>query len=163
MKDYSDVTVILDELKARHNITSDYKLSKLLEISRTRVSNYRCGTNTIDDDVAQKIDKLLDLPEGVIALEMHARRTKCPNISKTFHEIAQKLAAGALCLMIVFSGVLPRQAQASGQNCLINNNLPPYTLCTHKVMRRRRRKWINCFIHTGDLLFSKNTLKCQLN
>jgi len=123
MKDYSDITTILDELKSRHGLTSDYKLAKFLDITRTRLSNYRCGTNTIDDDLANKIDKLLELPEGVIALEMHAKRTKCPSVSKTFHEIAQKLAAGALCLVLVFGGLLPKPVNATGQIGPVNNNI----------------------------------------
>jgi len=123
MNDYSDISAILDELKSRYDIPSDNKLSKFLDISRTRLSNYRCGTYTIDDDVAAKIDKLLELPEGVIALEMHAKRSKCPAVSATFHEIAQRLAAGSLCLMLMVGGFAPKVAQASGQIGPVNNNI----------------------------------------
>ena len=160
MNDFSDVSVILDELKKRHNLPSDYKLAKFLGISRTRLSNYRCGINTIDDDLAARIDKLLELPEGVIALEMHAKRSKCPQISNTFHEIAQKLAAGALCLMLVVGGALPKPAQATGQIGPVNNNIH-YAHLKRRV--RRRESWLNGVIQTSYRYFDISQLKLSLS
>jgi hypothetical protein len=113
MNDYSDKNSILDEVKRRYNCDTDGDLMRLLDISRTRLSNYRNLQITFDDDVSDKLEKLLELPEGVISLEMHAKRSKCPAVSARFHDLAQKLAAGALCLTLCFASLFHAPSAAA--------------------------------------------------
>ena len=113
----------LDLVKSEKSITSDYQLAKTLEISTSRVSNYRTGRYDMDELLALKIEKLLNLKTGTVLLDIQANRTKCPAAAKVFQELAQKLAAGALCLMLVVGGALPKPAQATGQIGPVNNNI----------------------------------------
>ncbi len=123
MQTFNDINAILDELKRRYTIESDYKLAKKLKISRSRLSNWRNGTLTVQDDVSETIDNLLNLPVGVTALEMNARRSNCPAVSKTFHELAKKLASGSLCLVLVFSALFQPNLAQAGKNFRLDNNI----------------------------------------
>ena len=123
MIDYSDKIAILDELKRRHSCITDGDLTRLLAISRQRLSNYRNTNQTFDDDVAYKIEKLLELPEGVISLEMHAKRSKCPAVSAAFHKIAQQIGSGALALFLALALNFAPMSVEAGQNVRTDNNI----------------------------------------
>ncbi|NAW57790.1 MULTISPECIES: transcriptional regulator [unclassified Vibrio] len=51
---------LLDRVKAKFELTSDYQLAKKLEIRATRISNYRNGVSNMDWDLAFKICDLLE-------------------------------------------------------------------------------------------------------
>jgi len=162
MKSYTDVNEILDAVKDHYSLTSDGQIAKKLNVSRTRISNWRCGKNTIDDDVANLIENLLKLPKGVISLEMHAQRTKCPAVSNTFHQLAKKIAAGALCLMLGFNTFIsPNLAEAS-QNVRFDNNIHYAHI---DKLKRRRRKQSNCLTRTCNRFFQIiiHNLKLTIN
>lgn len=119
----------LDLIKSTKSITSDYKLSKLLGISRSRLSHYRNGRNTMDELLALKVEKILNLKPGTVLIDLQAERSKCPEARAILHELAQKLAATALTLVLVFSGVfLPNIAEA-GQFGRFDNNIHYAYLC----------------------------------
>ncbi|NAW64535.1 helix-turn-helix domain-containing protein [Photobacterium halotolerans] len=54
---------LLDMVKTRYNLTSDYKLAQKLEVSRARLSNWRCGKNSMEWEVAFQIADLLHLDD----------------------------------------------------------------------------------------------------
>jgi len=93
---------LLDLIKSRYSLTSDYAAAKFLGISKARVSNYRTGKNSMDQSLILRIETLLKYPPGSLLFEMQAARTKCPDAAKIFHQTAQKIAAGVLCFMLVF-------------------------------------------------------------
>ncbi len=123
MKDYSDLNAILDEVKRRHGCNTDGDLMRLLGISRSRLSNFRNVNKTFDDDVSEKLEKLLELPEGVISLEMHAKRSKCPAVSAAFHKIAQQIGSGALALFLAVALNFAPMSVEAGQNVRTDNNI----------------------------------------
>jgi len=106
----------LDLIKSTKSITSDYKLAQLLDISRSRLSAYRNKPRNMDDDLVLKVEKILDLPEGVVLFEMHSKRTNCPQAAQIFHEISQKLAAGALAVVLAVSVSFAPAEVSAGQN-----------------------------------------------
>lgn len=95
----------LDQLKARYNWNSDYKLAKELGISQSRISNYRSGKQNMDDELAIRIEKLLALPEGTILLDMYASRTKSPEAKKILARLSKQTmnAFAATALMVTMS------------------------------------------------------------
>jgi len=159
MQTFNDINVILDELKSRYDIESDYKLSQKLNVSRSRVSSWRNGTATVQDDVAATIDNLLKLPTGVTSLEMHAKRSNCPAISDTFHELAKKLAAGALCVCLCFGSFFPNPANANvNQSVKMSDLTIIYIMRITNQIRRRRRTWLNHIIRSSYILLLKTPL-----
>lgn len=134
MLDYSDKNAVLDAIKARYSLVSDGQLAAKLGISRQRVSNYRKTTYTFDDDLCPVIENLLELPPGMVSLEMHGQRSKCPAVAATFHKIAQQLAAGALCLLLVFNGGFVPEPAQSGQIVCFDNNIH-YAHVRHRLRR----------------------------
>lgn len=60
---------LLDAVKARHNLTSDYKLAKLLKTSPQKISNWRAGRTLPGTLSCFAIAEALgEQPAGVIAL-----------------------------------------------------------------------------------------------
>ena len=93
----------LDHAKSVLSIDSDYKLSKMLGISTTRLSNYRVGRNQMDEQICLSLEKLLKLTPGTILFDIQGERTKCQEAATVFHNLAKRLAAGVLALMLGFS------------------------------------------------------------
>jgi hypothetical protein len=116
---------ILDAVKRRHSITSDYQLAKLLGKSTSGVSNYRCGRSHLDDLTAVRCAELLDeSPLKLIAI-VQAERTKRPEEKRKWEEIAKvALFASALISGDIFA---PAPARAGARGAL-----PVYTLCVRR-------------------------------
>lgn len=94
---------ILDRIKAEYSLTSDYQLAKKLNISTSRVGNYRSGRSSMDDELILKVEDLLDMPEGALLLEMQASRTKCKDAARLFHEMSKRLLSTAAAVMLSIS------------------------------------------------------------
>ena len=61
MTNYTNV--LLDELKTKLELTSDYQLAKVLEVGTSRISNYRNGRSVLDWEIAFRIADLLKLDD----------------------------------------------------------------------------------------------------
>ncbi|KYN83591.1 hypothetical protein ATY36_11735 [Vibrio cidicii] len=51
---------LLDRLKAKLELGSDYQLAKVLDVGASRISNYRNGRSVLDWNIAFKIADLLE-------------------------------------------------------------------------------------------------------
>lgn len=94
---------LLDRVKREYRLTSDYQLAKKLDISRSRVSQYRTTSQTMNDELVLVIEKLLKLPPGSILLEMHAERTKCKDAAKILHDLSVKMMSTAAAVLLSVS------------------------------------------------------------
>lgn len=99
------VEELLDQVKAKAGITSDYALAKLLDISSARVCDYYKGRRFPDQYTSMKISAELDKPlaEVIAAVEIQAekdekRREAWKSYMKRLNGIA---ASVAICLLIV--------------------------------------------------------------
>lgn len=115
---------LLDLIKSRYSLPSYYAAAKFLGISKARASNYRNGKNDMDEMLILQVENLLKYPPGSLLFEMQAARTKCPDAAKIFHQTAQKIAAGALCFMLVFPVFFESIASPAGHffralNCIL--------------------------------------------
>lgn len=65
---------LLDRIKAKHGLRSDYALAGLLGMSRERISRYRNTNGQLGDDAAVRVAELLDIDVGyVLACAAHER------------------------------------------------------------------------------------------
>ncbi len=82
----------LDALKRQHSIESDYGVSKLLGITRQRLSNYRSGRDFFGDEIASQVAQMLGLDPGYVMACAHAERAATAEIRAVWESVAAKLA-----------------------------------------------------------------------
>ncbi|WP_341921868.1 hypothetical protein [Polaromonas sp. YR568] len=102
------VNQLLDAIKKKHGLASDYKLSLFTGIREQSLSNYRHGRTFPDAAACLKIAELLDLDAGLLIVEMEARRTKDEPTRQVWQNLAQRLQMGfasckLLALIAMFS------------------------------------------------------------
>lgn len=85
-------TVLLDEIKRAKGITSDYGLSKLLEVKPNAISNYRNGRSQMSDEVALKAARMMGRPLPPLLAALAADRAKNSEIAKARKEAAKILS-----------------------------------------------------------------------
>ena len=129
---------ILDAIKRRHSITSDYKLAELIGVSKQAVSKYRHGVCSFDNLTAFKVAELLgESPLKILAI-IGAERTKRPQDKKRWQELAKaSLFATALIAGGIFSA--PKASVASTQFVSADDSV--------YIMRRRRWSIESLFLH----------------
>lgn len=91
---------LLDAVRQRRGLTSDYQLAKLLEMSPNRVSNWRTGKNTMDNVAAMKIAELLERPALEVIALVEAERARDTKQRNFWLQVAAGAAAA------IFVGVL---------------------------------------------------------
>lgn len=94
---------ILDAIKARHNLPTDYQAAKILQISQSRMSKALKNNSTPEDDVIIEAENLLQLPPGSLLMKAHAERTKCKQAALIFSKLANELGRHAASIFIFIS------------------------------------------------------------
>jgi transcriptional regulator with XRE-family HTH domain len=101
------ISELLDLIKEKHGLKSDYKLALYMGIGGGNIANYRHGRSLPDENACEKIAAALGMDPDVLIAEMNATRAKSPEIRATWARIAHRLQAGMvhaavmLCLAIV--------------------------------------------------------------
>jgi transcriptional regulator with XRE-family HTH domain len=90
----------LDAVKARHQLTSDYQLAKLLGVKQQTISSYRIGRSRLDEEMALRVAAELDLEPAHVLACIAAERTKSERVRKAWQRAAAATAA-ALALVAV--------------------------------------------------------------
>jgi transcriptional regulator with XRE-family HTH domain len=133
-----NVKKLLDAVKAKADIESDYALAKILDLPKQRISDYYKGKTTPDKfaclQIANALNKTLD--EIVTAVELDAEKNeKRRSVWEKHYKQIGGIAASFM--MIAFSFVTfivtyPAESLAGqGQN---SGNLPSYKLCEVKYV-----------------------------
>lgn len=109
---------LLDAIRERHNLPSDYAAAALLNITRQQASKYRHGKEAMGDEVAQRAAALLGLDPAVVVVQMHAQRAADPELRKLWTGMAERLeragvAAALLAFGVTFTGGPDAGAMAS--------------------------------------------------
>lgn len=87
----------LDQVKARHGLSTDYQLARALGVAPNMISRYRKPGRTFEDKVALRIAKLLELPPEYVLACMAVHRSRNPEAAKIWAQIAVRIAPkGAL-------------------------------------------------------------------
>lgn len=96
----------LNDIKTAHGLTSDYQLSKLLEIRANRISGYRHGVSLFDEQTCIRVADVLSIDAGYVMACVAAERTNNEAAKKTWQRIAAmmqtKEAAGLAAALAVF-------------------------------------------------------------
>lgn len=112
---------ILDAIKARYNLPSDYAVHKLLGVTHQQIGNYRKGKSLMGDDAALKAAELLDLEPDYLFACLHAERAGDSEVSKVWSSLADKLkktsaTTAALAFAILFTADPDGGAMAANSN-----------------------------------------------
>jgi transcriptional regulator with XRE-family HTH domain len=91
----SHTAAVLDALRARLNLPSDYALAPVLGVSRSQMSAWRNGKSPMSDRIAEQIGELLGRSPAYVLACVEADRSKSPKIRAAWAE-----AAEALCIML---------------------------------------------------------------
>lgn len=95
----------LDAVKAKHGLTSDYQLSKLIGCTHSSISHYRGGKSKLDEGTACKVAELLEIEPGYVLACIAAERSKDDKVKKAWAWSAAHLGGLAAALALV--AVLP--------------------------------------------------------
>lgn len=108
---------LLDAIKARYGLPSDYALAAKLNLTRSMVSAYRQGKRNLGDEPALKVAELLDLDSGYVLACMEAERSHSPAAAAAWSKLADLAktygAAAALLLLVVAPALSPTPANAA--------------------------------------------------
>ena len=110
----------LNAIAAKHGGASDYRLAKLLGVTKGAISAHRCRGVGLSDELALKVAAELSLDPVFVLACAHAERAKQPEIRAIWERVAVRVAAGVV-LGIGIGGILagmpdaPELAQVSAQ------------------------------------------------
>ena len=82
---------LLDWVKARYNLSSDYQLAKKLHLTQSAISIHRIKPHGFTEKTALNIAKLLDLPPAYVLAMTHAERAKDAELAKIWNTLAERL------------------------------------------------------------------------
>lgn len=70
----------LDLVREKLHLPSDYALQKPLGISKTQLSNYRNGRDSLSDSMCLRIAEICGIDAAQVMLDAHLERSKTPEI-----------------------------------------------------------------------------------
>lgn len=95
------VDQLLDAVKARHKITSDYKLAQYLGMTDSAIRNYRHKRSLPDEVACVKIAQALNLDGDVLAAQIQAQRARDADTKAFWRRLAARLEAGAVHVAVL--------------------------------------------------------------
>jgi hypothetical protein len=162
------IATLLDSAKAKAGIESDYRLSKLIEINSSAVTNYRSGRSLPNEAILQRLCVLSGDDPELIAAQIQSRRAASEEARQLWQRVAERLAhapraiaghARPIILLVLFaiSFVAAHAApiRASAGNGLNIANLISYTSYQFPVLGKLIQ-W--CRIVAG---FFSGSLSCS--
>jgi transcriptional regulator with XRE-family HTH domain len=112
--DMQTVNELLDQVKARHGIASDYKLAFYLNVSQGTVQNWRHERSLPDSKAVTRIANELGLDVDVLLMEVESQRAGNDFTKAAWARIAYRLQSGAsqaalvtIVAMVSMSGFSP--------------------------------------------------------
>lgn len=113
---------LLDKVKNRYRLRSDYALAKALHMSRERISKYRTKGGALAEENALKVAEMLELDEGYVLACMEAERAQTDAARSAWERLADRLKSGgvaaALLLLLVTPAPTPANA-AQANNAVV--------------------------------------------
>ena len=120
----------LDDLRARHGLTSDNKLALHMGWQRAQLGRYRAKRETFSDQTALKVAAQLGIEPAYVMACMQGQRARTPETRSAWERIAAKVAAAVLIAAFDIS-LLFGQGAGSAQ---------AGTFYTYPPIPRRRRE-----------------------
>ncbi len=102
-------TELLDQVKARHGLTSDYQLAKFMRWTPQQVSDYRNRRRSLGEDVALQVAAALDVDAGYVLAVTAGERAQSAAVRDAWQRVAERIggALAAALLLWVAGGTLP--------------------------------------------------------
>lgn len=95
---------LLTELKAANGGASDYRVAKLLGVSKQNVSAWQNGRAYMSDSVGIRAAMLLGLDPDMVLIELHIEREKGHDTSPIWKSIKERLGKAAMPVVVGFAG-----------------------------------------------------------
>lgn len=103
-----NTTEYLDLVRRKLGLPSDYALQKPLGVSKSQLSKYRTGNDSMSDVMAMRVAELCGLPAAQVLLDMHMERSKTPEIRAAWADIMEKISESFKALLL---GASPRRVR----------------------------------------------------
>jgi hypothetical protein len=131
---------LLDAIKGKLALPSDYAAHKKLGVSKQYISRIRNGHETWSDDMCIIIAEILEVAPVLVLATVQAERTRSEPAKKAWAGIIDKLGgtAAAVAFGIMLNALPPLQPTASAAEQVQHNNAPNI----HYTKRRRRNRGI---------------------
>lgn len=124
---------LLDLIKSKHGLKSDYKLSLFLGVVDGSIRNYRHGRSYPDERVCQLLAQAAGVDADVLIAQVQAARCRNAETKSVWERIAMRLqtaaATAAVSGLFFFSPMSqdPHGALAGEVSSFTNSNLAIYT------------------------------------
>lgn len=89
------VVAVLDSIKTRHGLKSDYAVCKLIGCSTQLLANWRHGRNLPDEKWCQLLAAAAGVDPLILAAQVQAQRSKTDEARTLWEAIAERLQMGA--------------------------------------------------------------------
>lgn len=90
----------LDLVRATLHLPSDYALQKPLGITKSQISYYRTGRDSLSDAVAVRVAEICDIDAGKVLLDMHMERAKSPEVRAAWAAVMEKISESFTNLLL---------------------------------------------------------------
>ncbi len=127
---------VLDDIKRKHDLPSDYKLSLFLGLGETAVANYRKGRSLPDFEAILSIAKALDEDHTLLMLEVESQRAKSmgaklawAGAAAIYAHAQRTITVAAAAIAILGIGGTPPPAAAQS----VTSNPPVYIMSNDGV------------------------------
>jgi Phage related protein len=117
---------LLDTAKAKANLESDYRLSKVIGITHSAMTHYRMGRSLPNESIIGQLCALSGDDPDVIAAQIQAARSKSPEAKNLWLRVAARMSGGAstailsVCFAIALIAGLATPTGASAQDASNN-------------------------------------------
>lgn len=114
------VDYVLDTIKERHSLKSDYAVCKLTGIGMTVVSNWRRGRSLPDEKMCGILAEAAGIDPLVLAASMQAQRSKTEEARSLWAMVAERLQmvpqalAAAMFAVLFATSFIAADAHAQG-------------------------------------------------
>lgn len=113
-------TDLLDAVKEKLGIKSDYALAAYMGVTRAHVSKWRCGRESLTDEKALQIAGILGIDAGFVLASMSAERAQRAHndaAATAWEKLADFVkhhgAAAALLMLVAVPALNPTPANAA--------------------------------------------------
>lgn len=143
---------LLDAIRERRNLPSDYAAAALLGLTRSQVSRYRNGKDFMGDEVAQRAAEIIGIDPAVAMAGVHAERASDPQTRRLWVSMAERLeragvAAAVAALFWGFTGgpdaPAPVSHVASAPAPAQSTGYTLYIMSTARRALRRAARWLS--------------------
>lgn len=139
-----DATGYLDSCKEKLGVTSSYALSKVIDISEQRISDYYKGKNVPDEYACFRFAEILEMSPVVVIAEIQAANSKKPDKALFFKHFLTTVGLWIIIAVIpVNLGTFSNNAYAAGSSAemaLIQHISPLYESCKRLLLMHKPRQ-----------------------